>query len=252
MWTRKNPEEKSRSLAAPRSSYERRNGTLISSRKSYQEDREGYKSMDRRLRPIYCYVCAGTSLPKNGVFTEPEIAYRPIASCDYCALHWHLDCLTPPLAFMPPAGRRWMCPNHVEQVMPRKRTVRGPLEVKDVVKGGQWNNGNVEVVEDDSSDEEGEGESEDGGEEDEAEDGSEESGQYDGAVGDVIINKRKYKVPEKIIQMDFVNKVRGRSGAAASVSASTLGSGMKLGQADVQVSCPPSMGHMLVLLSLKS
>lgn len=40
-------------------------------------------------------------------------------SCDHCALHWHLDCLNPPLASMPNSGRKWMCPNHAEQVMVR-------------------------------------------------------------------------------------------------------------------------------------
>lgn len=47
-------------------------------------------------------------------------------SCDHCALHWHLDCLNPPLASMPNSGRKWMCPNHAEQVMVRTTRTAAP------------------------------------------------------------------------------------------------------------------------------
>ena len=56
-------------------------------------------------------------MPLRSHTTDPESTWRQIVSCDYCALHWHLDCLSPPLASMPNAGRKWMCPNHAEQVM---------------------------------------------------------------------------------------------------------------------------------------
>jgi hypothetical protein len=41
----------------------------------------------------------------------------PLLQCDYCPLLFHLDCLDPPLASMPPAHQRWMCPNHVEHTL---------------------------------------------------------------------------------------------------------------------------------------
>lgn len=44
---------------------------------------------------------------------------RMMISCDHCPLHWHLDCLNPPLASRPPSTRKWMCPNHADHVMVR-------------------------------------------------------------------------------------------------------------------------------------
>ncbi|KIM33332.1 hypothetical protein M408DRAFT_152988 [Serendipita vermifera MAFF 305830] len=41
---------------------------------------------------------------------------RPILSCDYCPLHWHMDCLDPPMTAIPSSERRWMCPNHIEHI----------------------------------------------------------------------------------------------------------------------------------------
>lgn len=41
--------------------------------------------------------------------------WRRIVSCDFCTLHWHLDCVDPPMISMPHDTRKWMCPNHVDQ-----------------------------------------------------------------------------------------------------------------------------------------
>lgn len=41
---------------------------------------------------------------------------RPILSCDYCTLHWHMDCLDPPMTGLPAREKKWMCPNHIEHV----------------------------------------------------------------------------------------------------------------------------------------
>jgi hypothetical protein len=41
---------------------------------------------------------------------------RPIISCDYCPLHWHMDCLDPPMTAIPGRERKWMCPNHIEHI----------------------------------------------------------------------------------------------------------------------------------------
>ncbi|KAH7698309.1 PHD-finger family protein, partial [Aphelenchoides avenae] len=37
---------------------------------------------------------------------------KPTVTCDFCPLHYHLDCCSPPFT-APPKGR-WMCPQHVE------------------------------------------------------------------------------------------------------------------------------------------
>ncbi|KAJ5121347.1 Zinc finger PHD-finger [Penicillium bovifimosum] len=38
---------------------------------------------------------------------------RPIVKCDYCACHWHVDCLPPPRAAPANPRKGWLCPNHV-------------------------------------------------------------------------------------------------------------------------------------------
>lgn len=47
---------------------------------------------------------------------DPSDGGRPIISCDYCPLHWHMDCLDPPMVAIPARERRWMCPNHIEHL----------------------------------------------------------------------------------------------------------------------------------------
>ncbi|ORX38375.1 hypothetical protein BD324DRAFT_578261 [Kockovaella imperatae] len=156
-------------------------------RKGFQEERDGTKLRDGRSKHVACYACGGTSIPLKSVTTDPGVAWRQIVSCDYCALHWHLDCLNPPLATMPNSGRKWMCPNHVDQVIARRRTLRNNLETIDVEYQGQPNNGNITILPDDQR---------------------KETFDYE----DMIINKRKYRVPEKIIKLDFWNKIRQRGG----------------------------------------
>lgn len=50
--------------------------------------------------------------------------WRAMISCDYCLLSWHLDCLDPPLVCLPPPHKKWMCPNHIEHVLPKRRIPR--------------------------------------------------------------------------------------------------------------------------------
>lgn len=50
-----------------------------------------------------CYIC------------RKSCRVAPLLACDYCPLHFHLDCLDPPLTALP--SGRWMCPNHVEQFL---------------------------------------------------------------------------------------------------------------------------------------
>ncbi|KAF9425637.1 hypothetical protein BGZ76_003142, partial [Entomortierella beljakovae] len=42
---------------------------------------------------------------------------QAMISCEHCPLHWHLDCLSPPLASRPPSTRKWMCPNHADHIL---------------------------------------------------------------------------------------------------------------------------------------
>lgn len=37
-----------------------------------------------------------------------------MVACDFCKLHWHLDCLNPPMTIPPHPTKKWMCPCHAE------------------------------------------------------------------------------------------------------------------------------------------
>ncbi len=140
---------------------------------------------DGKNRAVACYKCGGTSVPTRQLASDPGAQWRPLVSCDYCNLHWHLDCLSPPLAAMPSASRKWMCPNHSDQVMPRRRTVRLGLESVDVERPGAHNNGNISIVEAPEA-------------------------EAEIPTDDMVINNKKYRVPERIVQLDFWNKLRTR------------------------------------------
>ncbi|KAK8854692.1 hypothetical protein IAR55_003431 [Kwoniella newhampshirensis] len=154
-------------------------------RKGFQEERDPFRIRDGKQKQIACYVCNGSSLPLHSLTTDPESAWRQIVTCDYCNLSWHLDCLTPPLSSMPNSARKWMCPNHVEQVMPRRRTVRNNLEFVDVETPGERNNGNIQIVAD-----------------------PEESRLPDLEYEDMVINRKKFRVPERVIKLDFWDKIK--------------------------------------------
>ncbi|CEH13777.1 PHD Zn-finger protein [Ceraceosorus bombacis] len=59
--------------------------------------------------------------------------WRRIVSCDFCPLHWHLDCVDPPLISMPHETRKWMCPNHVDQATPPPRVPKNTAAQQQVV-----------------------------------------------------------------------------------------------------------------------
>lgn len=96
------------------------------------EDRDAYRLKDRNNASVICFRC-GTSALADRASRGGPASKRPkrstskatstletgklIVSCDYCHLHWHLDCLDPPLASMPSYNRKWMCPNHVDHTL---------------------------------------------------------------------------------------------------------------------------------------
>lgn len=157
-------------------------------RKGFMEERDATRLRDVKSRPIACYKCGGSSIPPRSLASDPEAQWRQIVSCDYCSLNWHLDCLSPPLASMPNSARKWMCPNHADQVMPRRRTVRNGLETVDVEAQGTPNNGNVSILDTDDH--------------------------PPIPHEDMLINNRRYRVPERIIHLDFWNKIAEAKKAA--------------------------------------
>lgn len=166
------------------------------------EVRDPYRLKDRNGIPIICFRCGQSSLPRGGVVAStssmkcsrrststlhsatPE-TWRSMLSCDYCNLHWHLDCLDPPLTSMPSYGKKWMCPNHAEQVLqPKRRIPKQNATPIDITKPNQWNSGNIEVIH------------------------PQPAAMTEKLVLDeVLINGRRYRVPERIIMLDFWSKI---------------------------------------------
>lgn len=74
------------------------------------EERDPYKLKDKQGRNVYCFKCHEPANP---------LRQKRILACDHCELHWHLDCLDPPLVGLPPVTRKWKCPIHADMVIVR-------------------------------------------------------------------------------------------------------------------------------------
>lgn len=165
------------------------------------EEREPYRLKDKNGIPVLCFRCGTSTLPSvvdvsapsakrsrrsssSSHSTTPEV-WRSMVSCDYCSLHWHLDCLDPPLVTMPPFNKKWMCPNHVDHALQPKRRVpkQTPLMI-DITKPRQFNNGNIDIVHPQGT-----------------------SIAEKLILDEILINGRRYRVPEKVIMLDFWNKI---------------------------------------------
>ncbi|KAG0290347.1 hypothetical protein BGZ96_006172 [Linnemannia gamsii] len=99
-------------------------------------DSESLQLHDSQGRIRLCFQCGKSALRD-----------RFMVSCDHCPLHWHLDCLSPPMACPPPNTNKWMCPNHADHVMPRRRKRKDAtaVELKDPRAA---NDGLIEVIPD--------------------------------------------------------------------------------------------------------
>ncbi|KAI4454837.1 phd finger protein 12 [Holotrichia oblita] len=78
-------------------------------RKHYKATKKQQERLSNGLIPLparKCYIC------------RKSCRVAPLLACDYCPLHFHLDCLDPPLTSFP--SGRWMCPNHVEHFLDSK------------------------------------------------------------------------------------------------------------------------------------
>ncbi|KIK63801.1 hypothetical protein GYMLUDRAFT_57453 [Collybiopsis luxurians FD-317 M1] len=169
------------------------------------EDRDAHRLRDRNGQPVLCFRCGTSALPESTVAAAPATKrarratakaeqyemWKNIISCDYCDLHWHLDCLDPPLSTMPSFSKKWMCPNHAEQMIasltPKHRIPKQNATPIEISKPGQYNNGNIEIIETQSV--------------------RPINVQPKVAVDEVLINGRRYRVPERIILLDFWNKI---------------------------------------------
>jgi hypothetical protein len=145
----------------------------------YDDAPDFFKQKDSKGNYILCHVCGGGA-------SAPAAA---IISCTFCGLHFHLDCLDPPLANPPPLARAWRCPCHVDDLLAkvpvmlgpahRFRKIKGSSVIKPCLGRGFRNIGHIEV---DLVSEE--------------EEGFDESVQYG----------RIYKLPEEGIKLDFMSR----------------------------------------------
>ncbi|QRW15926.1 kinesin-like protein 6 [Rhizoctonia solani] len=169
-------------------------------RHGFVEERDPYRLRDRHGALVLCCQCgtsASSSTMDDRVHSSGDFSNRgrPIISCDYCRLHWHMDCLEPPLAVLPANGRKWMCPNHSAHSMrehgflAQNSDTQGWRKVVTITKPGQRNNGNVEVIMD-------------------SEPVQLNSQAMRVAYEEVKINGQRYRVPEETILLDFWNKVK--------------------------------------------
>ncbi|CAE7226503.1 unnamed protein product [Rhizoctonia solani] len=162
-------------------------------RHGFVEERDPYRLRDRHGALVLCCQC-GTSASSSTMDDRTHLSGdfsnrgRPIISCDYCKLHWHMDCLEPPLAVLPANGRKWMCPNHSAHSMPKIRIPKSGTRVVTITKPGQRNNGNIEVVD--------------------SEPIQLNPQAMRTAYEEVRINGQRYRVPEETIVLDFWDKAK--------------------------------------------
>lgn len=104
---------------------------------------------------------------------------RMMISCEHCPLHWHLDCLSPPMASPPPSTRKWMCPNHADHILPRRRKRKDAVSVT-LSDPLVPNDGDIEVIPDEDRDD----------------------------FWERDLSNVAFKVPERSIKLGFLNKMR--------------------------------------------
>ncbi|EST07480.2 Zinc finger, PHD-finger [Kalmanozyma brasiliensis GHG001] len=206
------------------------------------EARDPYRLKDKNGDVVLCYRCGGTALPAESTADPQHVAastpaehtvregtgWRKIVSCDFCPLHWHIDCVDPLMLGMPSNLRRWMCPAHSDHVNDRRRIARVGASVpktldlpipsaKTIGPGKHFrtrvlNNGDIDIIPDPM-------ELLMGGN---GITGSLQSGVKDVPVvpgvvdspaltagGSKLASKIRFRFPEKVIRTDFWSKVRG-------------------------------------------
>ncbi|SPO22971.1 uncharacterized protein UTRI_01649 [Ustilago trichophora] len=224
------------------------------------EARDPYRLKDKNGDAVLCFRCGGTALPSeseqggaasklrtsgvskaglNDAFghvaasTPAEhtiregTGWRKIISCDFCLLHWHIDCVDPPMLGMPSNLRKWMCPAHSDHVNDRRRVARIGTAVpktldlpipsaKTIGPGKHFrtrvlNNGDIDIIPDPMEELMGAN----------GITGSLQSGVKEISVvpgvtdapsvtagGTRLASKIRYRFPEKVIRTDFWSKLR--------------------------------------------
>ena len=150
--------------------------------RGFIEEPDPFRLRDKLGRPIFCFRCG-----------ETASASRRILSCDHCPQHWHMDCIDPPLTALPPLTKKWMCPLHASHAYRRMRKPKHKMRVVDVsLPRGFKNWGDIEI-ENDPSDEE------------DVQEGHRLV--EEGFDQDFDIDGTTYRLPEKGIKLDFLEKI---------------------------------------------
>jgi PHD-finger len=155
---------------------------IRSNTRGYIDEPDPFRLRDKLGRPVFCYRCGDTASSS-----------RRILSCDHCSQHWHMDCLDPPLTSLPPLTKKWMCPLHASHAYRRTRKPKHKVRVLDVsLPRGFKNWGDIEIENDENSEEE------------------EKMGHKaleDGFESDFAIDGTTYRLPEKGVKLDFLDKI---------------------------------------------
>jgi hypothetical protein len=122
--------------------FHRSDADAQSRKKNGYEDAPDFFKHREDGHAVLCHACQ-----------KPTADDRPITSCSVCPLHWHIDCLDPPLA-VPPYPKTWRCPAHVNDVLAgvpslapahRFRKLKGAQPIVPTISRGLKNNGHIEV-----------------------------------------------------------------------------------------------------------
>ncbi|OHE95475.1 PHD-finger domain-containing protein [Colletotrichum orchidophilum] len=152
-------------------------------KKGYEEAPDFFKVRDADGSAVLCHNCQ-----------HPSADNRAIIPCSLCGLHWHLDCLDPPLA-IPPVVRTWRCPAHADDLLAtlpeelapahRFRKIKGTPVIIPAFSRGMRNNGYIEIDDED-----------------------EESEDENSGWSDVKSFGRVYKLSSKGVVLDFISQLR--------------------------------------------
>ncbi|KAL8707866.1 MAG: hypothetical protein Q9220_007150 [cf. Caloplaca sp. 1 TL-2023] len=158
------------------------------SRAGYDLPADTLRLRDSKDNTILCFKC-----------NKSAMGGREIIDCDFCNLHWHLDCVNPPLASAPKRFGKgtWKCPNHIdaEIALPRSasgkmykiRRPKDPRVIETALARGIKNNGIIEI----------------------ADEVSEEEDQPAGTI---------FRIPARAIKLDFISKIKQANQRSARTS----------------------------------
>ncbi|KAH6897022.1 hypothetical protein B0T10DRAFT_556868 [Thelonectria olida] len=128
--------------AGPDGGYEEITATKTTRKKPGYEEVVDFFKQREDGQAVLCHGCQKSATD-----------VRAIMPCSVCSLHWHLDCLDPPLA-VPHMPKTWRCPAHADDVRAQaqragpahryRKAKDGPV-ITPAISRGLKNNGIIEV-----------------------------------------------------------------------------------------------------------